>query len=115
MAASKLPALPEQVAKTIDGLLAEAAQIKDQQAPGNARLAEIKKALAALMGFRSYNGASVQHNRQFNPEKFIANFPPETNPGYYKQVPDIDAIKASLGTDAAAAYYNEYDPKVVIK
>ena len=112
---SKLPALPEQVAKTVDGLLAEAAQIKDQQQPGLARLAEIKKALVALMGFRSYGGASVQHNRSFNPEKFSANYPPETHPQFYKQVPNLEAIKAELGTNEADAYYTEYDPKVVIK
>ena len=115
MTAPKLPALDPQVASTVDALLAEAAQIKDQQGPGLARLAEIKKALVALMGFRTYNGASVQHNRSFNPEKFAANYPPETNPQFYKQVPDLDAIKAELGTAAADAYYNEYDPKVVIK
>jgi len=115
MAAPKQPALDPQVAQTVDSLLAEAAQIKDQQAPGLARLAEIKKALVALMGFRTYNGASVQHNRTFNAEKFAANYPPERHPGFYKQVPNLDIIKASLGTDAADAFYSEHDPKVVIK
>lgn len=113
--AFKHPPLPEAVAQTVDVLLAEAAQIKDQQAPGNARLAEIKKALVGLMGFRTYNGASVQHNRSFNAEKFVANYPPEVHPDLYKQVPDIEKIKEQLGTDAADAFYNEYDPKVVIK
>lgn len=113
--AFKHPPLPEPVAQTVDKLLAEAAQIKDQHAPGLARLAEIKKALVALMGYRTYNGASVQRNRSFNAEKFMANYPPEVHPDLYKQVPDLDAIKAALGTDAADPFYNEYDPKVVIK
>lgn len=113
--AFKHPPLPEAVAQTVDKLLAEAAQIKDQQAPGIARLAEIKKALVALMGYRTYGGASVQRNRSFAADKFMANYPPEVHPDLYKQVPDIDKIKETLGTAAADSFYNEYDPKVVIK
>jgi hypothetical protein len=83
--------------------------------PGLTRLAEIKKALVALMGYRTYGGASVQRNRSFVAEKFMANYPPEVHPDLYKQVPDLDAIKATLGTAAVDAFYADHDPKVVIK
>jgi hypothetical protein len=115
MPANKQPELEPAIRETVDRLVAEWATIKDQQEPGNRRIEEIKKALPVLMGYRTYGRASVQHNRRFNAEKFEANYPPETYPQYYKKVPDVDAAKASLGTDATDAFYSEYDPKVVVK
>lgn len=103
------------VADAAKKLIAEWAYIVDQQRPGLARIAEIKAALRAMLGYRTYEGVTVGKNRRFNPEKFTANYPPETRPELYKQAPDGEKIKEILGEDEYEKYMAEYEPKVTLK
>lgn len=57
----------------------------------------------------------VRHNRRLNAKRFTEAYPSVEFPTFYKPTPDTARIKALLPEDAAAAFYDEGTPVVVVQ
>lgn len=107
------------VRDSVEALIQERAQIKDQMQPLEDRLKDIAGALGALLpyGTRTFanTSVSVQRNQRFDSEKFAANYPVEKYPACYKQTPEKIRVQALLGEQVVEQFTKTFDPKVVIK